>query len=164
MEHEESNARFWYRSEEKEEPRLGWRFKEPGSDKEMRLGIAQNVKKLYEQLLAEDLSLEVMTVSDFLITAPTWRETIQRIQSLRNCHYAEIEDNVLEENCRPTNLLRCKLAMFGATKFDPKSDLWIRIALFQGAPLSKNLNLNGPDWSSFSPLNKKLSHEPNHFA
>tara|TARA_B110000444_G_scaffold82478_1_gene78000 strand:+ start:1089 stop:2819 length:1731 start_codon:yes stop_codon:yes gene_type:complete len=164
LEHEESNARFWYRSEEKEEPRLGWRFKEPGSDKEMRLGIAQNVKKLYEQLLAEDLSLEVMTVSDFLITAPTWRETIQRIQSLRNCHYAEIEDNVLEENCRPTNLLRCKLAMFGATKFDPKSDLWIRIALFQGAPLSKNLNLNGPDWSSFSPLNKKLSHEPNHFA
>ena len=164
LEHEGSNARFWYRSEEKEEPRLGWRFREPGADKEMRLGIAQNVKKLYEQLLAEDLSLEVMTVSDFLITAPTWRETIQRIQSLRNCHYAEIEDNVLEENCRPINLLRCKLAMFGATKFDPKSDLWIRIALFQGAPLSKNLNLNGPEWSSFSPLNKKISNEPNYFV
>ena len=105
-----------------------------------------------------------MTVSEFLITAPIWRETIQRIQSLRNCHYAEIEDNVLEENCRPINLLRCKLAMFGATKFDPKSDLWIRIALFQGAPLSKNLNLNGPEWSSFSPLNKKISNEPNYFV
>ena len=52
-----------------------------------------------------------------------------------------IEDNLLEESCRPINLLRCKLAMFGATKFDPKSDLWIRIALFQGAPLAKDLRM-----------------------
>jgi hypothetical protein len=34
----------------------------------------------------------------------------------------------------PIDLLRAKLAMFGATKFDPKSDLWTRITMYQGAP------------------------------
>jgi len=33
-------------------------------------------------------------------------------------------------------MLRCKLAFFGASKFDPRSDRWTRITLFQGAPLS----------------------------
>ena len=36
---------------------------------------------------------------------------------------------------RPIDLLRFKLAFFGASKFDPKSELWTRITLFQGAPL-----------------------------
>jgi hypothetical protein len=148
-----SRARFWYRSEEKEEPRLGWRYEEPGADKEMRLGIAQNVKCLYDKIIAQKRSLKTTTVAEFLLTAPVWRETVQRIQSLKSCRYAEIEDNLLEDNCRPINLLRCKLAMFGATKFDPKSDLWIRIALFQGAPLSNNLNKKEPDWFSLAALN-----------
>ena len=147
-----SKARFWYRSEEKEEPRLGWRFKEPGADKEMRLGIAQNVKCLYDQITLEKRSLESITVAEFLLSAPIWRETVQRIQSLKNCRYAEIQDNLLEDSCRPINLLRCKLAMFGATKFDPKSDLWIRIALFQGAPLPNDLNQD-QEWFSLASLN-----------
>ena len=149
---DKSRARFWYRSEEKEEPRLGWRFKEPGADKEMRLGIAQNVKCLYDQITLEKRSLESITVAEFLLSAPIWRETVQRIQSLKNCRYAEIQDNLLDDSCRPINLLRCKLAMFGATKFDPKSDLWIRIALFQGAPLPKDLNKD-QEWFSLASLN-----------
>tara|TARA_S200000501_G_scaffold231322_1_gene216920 strand:+ start:303 stop:1895 length:1593 start_codon:yes stop_codon:yes gene_type:complete len=158
-----SRARFWYRSEEKEEPRLGWRFKEPGSEKEMRLGIAQNVKGLYDQINLEKRSLEATTVAEFLLTAPIWRETVQRVQSLKNCRYAEIEDNLLEESCRPINLLRCKLAMFGATKFDPKSDLWIRIALFQGAPLAQDLNKDN-EWFSLASLNTSSLNEPPNFV
>jgi hypothetical protein len=41
---------------------------------------------------------------------------------------------------RPLDLLRFKLAFFGASKFDPKSDLWTRISMYQGAPLPKQLN------------------------
>ena len=76
---------------------------------------------------------------------------------------AEIEDNLLEESCRPINLLRCKLAMFGATKFDPKSDLWIRIALFQGAPLAKDLNKDH-EWFSLASLNTSSLNEPPNFV
>jgi hypothetical protein len=159
----ESQARFWYRSEEKEEPRLGWRFKEPGADKELRLGIAQNVRKLYDELLLGEVSLEVTTVAEFLLTRPVWRETIQRIQSLKNCRYAEVEGNLLDDKFRAVNLLRCKLAMFGATKFDPKSDLWIRITLFQGAPLPKDLNEANSEAVSLTSLAKDLSNAASHF-
>ena len=34
----------------------------------------------------------------------------------------------------PIDLLRCKLAFFGANRFDPRSDLWVRINLFAGEP------------------------------
>ena len=159
----ESQARFWYRSEEKEEPRLGWRFKEPGAEKELRLGIAQNVRKLYDELLLGEVSLEATTVAEFLLTRPIWRETIQRIQSLKNCRYAEIEGNLLDGKFRAVNLLRCKLAMFGATKFDPKSDLWIRITLFQGAPLPKDLNEANSEAVSLTSLAKDLSNAASHF-
>jgi hypothetical protein len=43
--------------------------------------------------------------------------------------------NVLHKDALPMHLLRCKLSMFGATKFDPRSDRWVRVTLFQGAPL-----------------------------
>ena len=129
----------------------------------MRLGIAQNVKCLYDKIIAQKRSLKTTTVAEFLLTAPVWRETVQRVQSLKNCRYAEIEDNLLEESCRPINLLRCKLAMFGATKFDPKSDLWIRIALFQGAPLAKDLNKDH-EWFSLASLNTSSLNEPPNFV
>ena len=77
----------------------------------------------------------------FLISHPEFREIVQRIQNLQHYPYAEIRDNLLSEICRPIDLLRFKLAMLGATKFDPKSDLWIRITLFQGAPLKEELKL-----------------------
>ena len=45
----------------------------------------------------------------------------------------------------PIDMLRCKLAFFGASKFDPKSDRWTRITLCQGAPLFDELD-NADDW------------------
>ena len=53
--------------------------------------------------------------------------------------YAEIRDNVLGEGMLPIDILRCKLAFFGATRFDPRSDLWVRISLFQGQPFPDEL-------------------------
>jgi len=135
-----NNARFWYASENKEEPRLGWRFLEPGADKELRIGIAQEVQNLKTALAMRKPTTSKLNVAEFLILRPEFREIIQRIQNLQSHPYAEIRDNLLADICRPINLLRCKLAMFGATKFDPKSDLWIRITLFQGAPLKEQLS------------------------
>ena len=45
-------------------------------------------------------------------------------------------------------LLRCKLAFFGAGKFDPKSSRWVRITLFQGAPLVSEIGQPfADDWN-----------------
>ena len=40
---------------------------------------------------------------------------------------------------RPIDLLRAKLAFFGARNFDPRSDRWLRIALFAGEPFPEEL-------------------------
>jgi hypothetical protein len=40
---------------------------------------------------------------------------------------------------RAVDILRCKLAFFGVTRFDPRSDKWLRITLYQGAPFPTEL-------------------------
>ena len=71
---------------------------------------------------------------------------VRRLQALPEHPYAEIRENLIGENCLPIDMLRCKLAFFGATKFDPKSDRWTRIALAQGAPLFDELDQAGDWW------------------
>ena len=153
---EAANARFWYRSEEKEEPRLGWRNKEPGADKEMRIAIARDVSKLHDVLTEQDAEMLEATVAKFLMAFPEWRQTVRRVQGLAGSPYAEFRDNLIDARCRPIDLLRCKLSMFGATKFDPKSDLWTRIAMFQGAPLAGGLDAGDVDDWVFPILAKGL--------
>ena len=126
--------RFWYYSEEKEEPRLGERYSEPGAEREYPLHVARDVRELHRALDALGPSWRDRSVAEFLLEAPRHRRAVRRVQSLAGSDYAEIRDNVIAESCLPIDMLRCKLAIFGANKFDPKSDRWTRITLFQGAP------------------------------
>ena len=133
---------FWYRSEEKEEPRLGERFNEPGAELEMRLGVARDVQALH-RIVSEADPAEL--VAAFLLRCPEWRHITRRVQTIAQCPYGEIHDNLLAADCLPIDLLRCKLAFFGAIKFDPKSDRWTRITMYQGAPGFSELNQNNAD-------------------
>ncbi len=128
----ESRQRFWYYSQEKLEPRVGDRYAEPGADMEMAVAIGRDVAMLKARLLDHDRR---ESVADFLITAPEWRSTVRRVQHLASLPYAEIRDNLLANDRRPIDILRFKLAFFGANGFDPRSDLWTRVTLYQGAPL-----------------------------
>ena len=59
-----------------------------------------------------------------------------------------LPDDLIGEACLPIDLLRCKLSIFGAAKFDPKSDRWTRITLYQGAPAIAELaDLDADDWA-----------------
>ena len=87
-------------------------------------------------------------VGEFLLAHPRWRGILRRIQSLAELPYAEIRANLLGRGCLPVDLLRCKLSIFGAGKFDPKSDRWTRITLFQGAPTIEGLGQpEADDWA-----------------
>ena len=46
----------------------------------------------------------------------------------------------------PIDMLRLKLSFFGALKFDPRSDKWLRICMFQGAPLPHELKNYDEQW------------------
>ncbi len=126
-----NRARFWYTSAEKLEPRVGERFDEPGAEYEQPLGIGLFIKQL-DQDLGQWNGKE--TVADFLLTYPQHRHTLRRVQNLVTHPYSEIQDNLLSAEMLPIDLLRCKLSFFGATKFDPRSDRWVRICMYQDAP------------------------------
>ena len=133
-------ARFWYVSAEKQEPRLGDRHTEPGGELESPLDVARQVKAL-----AADLPDSALPLGRFLATHPAHRAAARRVQTLDRHPYSEIRDNLIGADCLPIDLLRCKLAFFGAAKFDPKSDRWTRITLAQGAPLFDEL-ASADDW------------------
>ena len=132
----EASARFWYVSQEKLEPRLGERFSEDGAAREQPLGIGR---------LAADLARDLAdrpgeeTVAAFLLARPQHRQMVRRAGLAASHPYAEIRDNLLGADMLPIDILRCKLAFFGATHFDPRSDRWVRISLFQGAPYPDTL-------------------------
>ena len=120
----------------KEEPRFADRFEEQGSELEQPLAIARDIKKLYEKLLSLRKSL---TINEFLIDNSDLRHVIRRAFIVEKFPYSEIQDNTIGVNTIPIDMLRLKLSFFGALKFDPKSDKWLRICMFQGAPLPNEL-------------------------
>lgn len=117
---------------------------DPGEEFEMSLNIAEQVQILY-QTLEKSYSGEI--IASFILRFPNFKGIIQRIQSLEGYEYGEIQANLLHKELQPLYLLRCKLAFFGAERFNPKSDKWVRITLFQGAPLVEEIGQTfSDDW------------------
>ncbi len=139
----ENYKKFWFISKNKEEPRLADRFKEQGADLEQPLAIARDVKKLYDKLLESKNSL---TIDKFLIENSDLRHVVRRAFIIEKFPYSEIQDNTISENIIPIDMLRLKLSFFGALKFDPRSDKWLRINMFQGAPLPNELKDYDEQW------------------
>ena len=140
---DENNQKFWFISKNKEEPRLANRFEEDGADLEQPLAIARDIKKLYEKLLSLKDNLKI---NQFLIENSDLRHVVRRAFIIEKFPYSEIQDNTIGENLVPIDMLRLKLSFFGALKFDPRSDKWLRICMFQGAPLPNELKDYDEQW------------------
>ena len=140
---EKNNQKFWFISKNKEEPRLANRFDENGADLEQPLAIARDIKKLYETLIPLKINLKI---NQFLIDNSDLRHVVRRAFIIENFPYSEIQDNTIGENLVPIDMLRLKLSFFGALKFDPRSDKWLRICMFQGAPLPNELKNYDEQW------------------
>jgi hypothetical protein len=140
---------FWYISAAKLEPRLGERYNEEGSELEQHLGIAKMVQQLHTLIQEENLDL---SVAEYLALNPEFRGIIRRIQSLEQYPFAEVQDNILSKKTIPINMLRFKLSFFGANRYDPKSDRWLRVSFFSGAPFLSNLNAKNVDSWGFATM------------
>ena len=139
----ENQQNFWFISKNKEEPRLADRFEEQGSELEQPLAIARDVKKLYEKLSSQKNNL---TIAQFLSSNSELRHVVRRAFIVEKFPYSEIQDNTIGKSIVPIDMLRLKLSFFGALKFDPRSDKWLRICMFQGAPLPSELNNYDEQW------------------
>ncbi|NKB52788.1 MAG: hypothetical protein GKR97_11270 [Rhizobiaceae bacterium] len=145
FERPECRAKYWYVSENKLEPRVGDRatLAEMG-DLEMPVAVGRDIVAMLKDL---DGWPDDTTLASFLLRHPEHRHVARRAQVAQNFPYSEIRNNLLHKETLPLDMLRCKLSFFGATRFDPKSDLWTRITMFQNAPFPHELeNLDADDW------------------
>ena len=139
----ENNQKFWFISKNKVEPRLADRYMEQGSELEQTLAIARDIKRLYERI--KSLNKDV-SIAEFLINNSDLRHVVRRAFIIEKFPYSEIQDNTISEKIIPIDMLRLKLSFFGALKFDPRSDKWLRICMFQGAPLPTDLKNYDDQW------------------
>ena len=143
---------FWYISEEKLEPRLGERYNEEGAKLEQPLGIGKMTHELYNFLIKHK-ETHNYSVAKFLLSHPQFRGIIRRIQTLSDYDFGEVKDNILAKNTLPINMLRFKLSFFGASRYDPKSDRWLRVSFFAGAPFYSDLNSQNVENWGFATMN-----------
>ena len=139
----EPNEKFWFISKNKEEPRLANRFDDEGSELEQPLAIARDINDLYYRLL--DVP-EDQILSEFLRNNSDLRHVVRRCFIAEKLPYSEIQDNSIGSNLMPIDMLRLKLSFFGAQKFDPRSDKWLRICMYQGAPLMNEIGQTNDRW------------------
>ena len=144
----ENCARAWYVSEEKLEPRLGERFEEDvftdaSNNFEQPLAPARDGVDAYKALEQWDGR---KTVAEFLLRHPEHRYSIRRAQTGMHAPYGEIHDNTIGAALLPIDMLRAKLSFFGATHFDPRSDRWVRIRMYAGAPYPDELDAQNADF------------------
>ena len=140
----DAQARVWYVSEEKLEPRMGQRFDEPIEAYEQPLCPGRDAARMYADLK----DFEDGPIAAFLLRHPEHRHVVRRAQIAAKHPYAEIRDNTISATVMPIDLLRAKLSFFGACHFDPRSDRWVRINMFQHAPFPHELATgNADDWT-----------------
>src|SRR6056297_1164516 len=140
----DAQARIWYTSEAKLEPRLGERFDEALDAYEQPLCPGRDAARMYADLQCSDEA----TVAGFLMRHPEHRHVARRAQIAGRLPYAEIRDNTIDASVMPIDMLRLKLSFFGACHFDPRSDRWLRINMYQHAPFPHELgDRSGDDWA-----------------
>ncbi len=138
-----STSNFWFISKNKEEPRVANRYEEYGAELEQPLAIARDIKRLYEKLIKNN---QKDSVADFLLKNDNLRHVIRRAFIVEKFPYSEIQDNTIGASLVPIDMLRLKLSFFGAVKFDPRSDKWLRINMYQGAPLPHEMKSSNDSW------------------
>ena len=87
-----------------------------------------------------------LTIAKFLSSNSELRHVVRRAFIVEKFPYSEIQDNTIGKSIVPIDMLRLKLSFFGALKFDPRSDKWLRICMFQGAPLAEQLKSYDDHW------------------
>ncbi|MEB8387381.1 hypothetical protein OO012_09085 [Rhodobacteraceae bacterium KMM 6894] len=144
----EAQAKLWYVSQAKQEPRLADRIDAVLDTYEQPLCPGRDAARLWGDLEG----FTGGTVAEFVLAHPEHRHITRRAQITARLPYAEIRDNTIGAALLPIDMLRAKLSFFGACHFDPRSDRWVRITMFQNAPFPHELT-DGPadDWT-YPPL------------
>lgn len=151
----EETAKFWFYSENNQEPRRGERGTDPGVVTEHPVGVARDVSELLADVAEADPE---MSVAEFLVGHNEHWGIVERIQSVADLPYSEARVNPLSESFLPLDLQRFQLALYGMENYNPQSTDWLRVTLFEGAPTVADLHsgVNIDDWL-FLPRPKEMA-------
>lgn len=144
----DATAKFWFTSQNNEEPRRGRRGVDPGQEVEHPLGVALDVAAMLADLRAAD---GTSTLADFLLAHPWHRGALVRAVSLVDLPYGEVRTNLLAEDFLPLDLQRFQLAVYGMDHFSPMSTDWLRVTLNSGAPRTADVAEGLDDDWLFAP-------------
>jgi len=113
----QNNARVWYVSQNKLEPRLGERHEEPLEPYEQPLSPARDICRMHTDLVTfvETPGNQDKVLAEFLMQHPEHRHIARRALTVSRYPYAELRDNTIAAEMLPIDMLRCKLSFFGAT-------------------------------------------------
>ena len=149
FENKKETSKFWFYSQNNQEPRRGLRKRGNSPVTEHPVGVASDVWKLKKDLA---ICVPGEKVGAFIASHPEHWGIIERIQSVSNLPYAEAHINPLAEDFVPLDLQRFQLAIYGMENFNPQSTDWLRVTLYQGAPIvSDLLNKESKDDWLFMP-------------
>ena len=143
-----ATARFWFTSQDSEEPRRGRRGVDTGVEVEHPLGVALDVAALLTDL---DQAGGDDPLADFLLTHPWHRGALGRALSLLDVPYGEVRTNLLAEDFLPLDLQRFQLAVYGMDNYSPQSTDWLRVTLNSGAPRAADVRAGIADDWLFAP-------------
>jgi len=140
-----ASGSYWYVSRGTQ--RVGVRPRGPDArpGQELHVGMAREVVRLRTEILAQDGNRHAVSVARFLRAHPACRAAVRRVQTIAQAPYGEVRDNLLHEETRPEDLLRCKLAFLGAAYFEPLSDHGLWAVMYRGAPTADAIHLEDPD-------------------
>jgi len=143
-----ATARFWFTSQDNEEPRRGRRGVDPGVEVEHPLGVARDVAALLDDL---DQAPGDDPLADFLLTHPWHRGALGRALSLVEVPYGEVRTNLPAADFLPLDLQRFQLAVYGMDNYSPQSTDWLRVTLNSGAPRAADIRAGVTDDWLFAP-------------
>jgi hypothetical protein len=115
----------------------------------MPLAVGRRVRECYDLLQHYNKTCPAQNVAHFIMQCPNYSGIVARIQTMAQSRYGDIRENLVHSDVLPIYLLRCKLSFFGVSKFDPRSRLWVRNTMFQGAPLISDFgsaDAGADDW------------------
>lgn len=136
--------RFWYRSVEAQEPRIGRRGSWP-DEFETVPSLPRRVQALQRRLDSADPGL---LVGELLLSAPDLRSVIARVQGQAGRPYGEVRVNTHDQSFQPVYIIRLLLALLGMEKFQPRSEYWVQGTFFQGAPTRDDIRRGDlADWA-----------------
>ena len=136
FEEKDESAKFWFYSQNNQEPRRGGRKGNKSPVTEHPVGIARDIWMLQKDLVGCAPGLKV---GAFIATHPEHWGIIERVQSIADLPYAEAHINPLAQGFVPLDLQRFQLAIYGMENFNPQSTDWLRVTLYQGAPIVNDL-------------------------